>query len=108
MRDVRQIKGTKHCRFRLRAAILTVLFVAAVCFATSPALHRAIHADAGSTNHHCIITVLAQGQFEAPLCEAIFCFAPPSFSYAVPALIPVFGVEADLLPPGRAPPSVFA
>jgi hypothetical protein len=107
MREVRQIKGAIHCRFRLPAGILVVLFLVLAGISASPTLHHAIHADAGSTNHHCIITVLAQGQFEAPLGGAILCFAPSSFHYAAPSLKPVFGAETELLPPGRAPPSVF-
>lgn len=51
-------------RFAARAsALLLVLSVFGLsALAASPALHKALHPDASSADHHCAITLLAKGQ----------------------------------------------
>ena len=107
---MKTIRRTRRARDSAPAAgaLLVALFLFLYALAASPALHQAIHPDPGNPSHHCAISLLAQGQVDAPVCEAILCPATTTFFKALPPLIPVFGVEADLLPPGRAPPSVFA
>ena len=47
---------------RAWAAFALVLFLTLQVLATSAALHKLIHADAGSPDHHCVITLFARGQ----------------------------------------------
>ena len=46
----------------MSAAFCLLLFVVLQVFASSGPLHRLIHHDADSPDHHCAITLLAQGQ----------------------------------------------
>lgn len=77
-------------------------------FAASEVLHHCLHEDAHAADHHCVIQLVADGQFLAGptpdrLTAARPCFVPP----LPPAdILPV--VNASLLPPGRAPPSLPA
>src|ERR1044072_3874612 len=47
---------------RVFALICLVLFVGLQIFASSSALHRAIHNDADSPTHHCVISLIKQGE----------------------------------------------
>ena len=82
-----------------------VLFVGLQIFAASATLHRAIHSEAGTPGHHCVITVLTQGQMSpmtvalalATLVAAVLLCLPPP-----PAPAPAFFLYR--LSPSRAPP----
>jgi hypothetical protein len=47
---------------RAWAAFGLVLFLTLQLLTSSAALHKLIHADAGSLDHHCVITLFARGQ----------------------------------------------
>jgi hypothetical protein len=70
---------------RILALFCLALFFTLQLFAASSTLHQAIHADANSPGHHCVITLLAQGQLDAPVVSAgaialmatlLFCLLP--------------------------------
>jgi len=47
---------------RVWAAFGLLLFLTLQLLTTSSALHKLIHADAGSLDHHCAITLFTRGQ----------------------------------------------
>jgi hypothetical protein len=106
---MRKVRKTFRCSAQLRAAVavVLVLYVLLAAFAASPALHRAFHSDADHPDHHCAITMLAQGQIELPVCDTPLCLAPVCYTCAPPFVLSVFGSVAELLPPGRGPPALF-
>lgn len=50
---------------RVSGIICLVLFLTLQLFASSESLHKLIHPDADSPDHHCAITMLAHGQVAA-------------------------------------------
>jgi hypothetical protein len=50
---------------RVWAVFSLLLFLTLQLFSSSSALHKLIHADADSPNHHCAITLLSRGQVSA-------------------------------------------
>jgi len=107
---VRQNRSGGFGRRAARALALAqaFLFLLLFTFATSPALHLALHSDAGHADHHCAIKVLAQSQLESPAADVFVFFVATEVS-DTPRVYPyVRGSGAELLPPSRAPPVVFA
>lgn len=47
---------------RVAALLCLGLFLLVQVFAASNALHNSLHADAASPGHHCVITLVSQGQ----------------------------------------------
>jgi len=89
----------------LWALSLLALFLTLQLFAGSGALHRAIHSDAGSPNHHCVITLLTQGQVDVPVVLGIWSAFAITLIFSLPLLQAVINSSPDLrLSPGRAPP----
>ena len=90
---------------RIWALMVLVLFIALQVFAGSATLHKAIHADASSPSHHCVITLLAKGQVNAPPSLG----ALVAFTAALIFFLPLFQTAARpsfdyRLSPSRAPP----
>ena len=108
MSKVSEIGPFGRCPLRVVAAGLIALFLLLMTFAASPGLHLAIHADANHAEHHCAISLLAQAQVDLSINESVLSVAPAPFSYAHRVLIAISHASIELLPPGRAPPSVFA
>ncbi|MFO1478413.1 MAG: hypothetical protein U1F98_17410 [Verrucomicrobiota bacterium] len=88
-----------------KAFVCLVLFLGLQPFVASPALHQAVHPDAGSANHHCAFTLIATGQVLLAAAAGLslvclgICLALP----AVPAL--EFPASFDYrLSPSRASP----
>ena len=50
---------------RVCAVFGLALFLALQLLTSSSALHKLIHPDAESTDHHCVITLFSRGQLEA-------------------------------------------
>jgi hypothetical protein len=91
---------------RVWAAFGLVLFLALQVLTTSSALHKLIHADADSLDHHCAITLFARGQVSTA--ETIVPLV--AFVAALFFLLPVlrsaeFPSPAYRFSPSRAPPS---
>ena len=85
--------------------LMLLLWLGTFALAASPQLHRLLHRDAQSVNHHCLITQLQQH----PLWVG---FAPAVAPVTAPAVVTSFGCadsqafpHSDLrLSPSRAPP----
>ena len=90
---------------RACAAFGLLLFLTLQLLTTSAALHKLIHADAGSIDHHCAITLLTRGQVSAA--ETVVPFA--AFVAALFFLLPMLR-SVDVSSPeyrfsaSRAPP----
>src|SRR5215510_9432386 len=87
------------------AILCLALFFALQIFSGSTALHKAVHTDATAPNHHCVITLFAQGEVAAPVAltaevafVAILLFCLPPLRTAVLASLDY------RLSPSRAPP----
>lgn len=68
---------------KLRAIVASSLlgaFLFALTLAASPQLHARFHADAGSPNHECAVTLLATGKYQQA-------DAPPVFVAPQPAVL---------------------
>jgi len=91
---------------RVWAAFGLVLFLALQVLTTSPALHKLIHADADSLDHHCAITLFARGQVStAETVVPLVAFVAALF-FLLPVLRSAeFPSPAYLLSSSRAPPS---
>lgn len=80
-----------------------VLFTAAL--ASSEALHKLIHHDAGEANHECAVTLFAHGHVETAACDVLV-VQPTTFVETTPIIVfSFFSPAIENLPPGRAPPS---
>jgi hypothetical protein len=90
------------------AALMLVLWAAALVFASSTRLHSQLCADAKESSHDCVFTSVAQGHFSAsPVLLTVapdvsICFDDPLPAQQEPA------PSVNVWPaPGRAPPSPF-
>jgi len=73
---MRTITGFRRQPLMGVGAVLLLLFMVLVALAASPQLHHAIHADANTTGHHCVISALSQGHIESAglQCPSLFGF----------------------------------
>lgn len=84
------------------------LFLFLQLLATVPELHRLVHHDADKEDHHCAVTLLAQGNVDLadtgipPLVPSVSVFKNPP----VPVSILIV-VDYQLLP-GRGPPLLLS
>jgi hypothetical protein len=72
--------------------------------AACPALHELIHKDADEADHHCAVTVFAQGKVDSVTCEVPIVIPTVWFETTLPVHFFVFGAPVENLPHGRAPP----
>jgi len=90
---------------RIWALIGIALFLALQVFASSGALHKSLHAEADAPGHHCVITLLSQGQVSAPVVIGIWVAFAFASIFLLPLLQSAVTSSSDLrLAPGRAPP----
>jgi hypothetical protein len=82
--------------------VVLLLDAMAVC----PALHEAIHHDAGKPDHECAVTMFAHGKVDSAVCDVIL--LPPTVAIEITRChsITVFCPAIANLPLGRAPPTV--
>ncbi len=86
--------------------VATVLLLDAM--AASPALHEWIHADAGTPEHQCAVTLFAHGQVHAAS-VTVPLPAPLLFIVTTPCGVFVaFRPAIEDLPAGRGPPALPA
>jgi hypothetical protein len=88
------------------AAVLVGVVLLLDAMAACPALHEAIHHDAGKPDHECAVTMFAHGKVDSPVCEVIV--LPPTSAVEINLQHPIsiFSPVIADLPPGRAPPAV--
>jgi len=82
------------CREKFRAIVASGLFSAflfGLGLAASPQLHARFHADAGTPNHECAVTLIASGKYEQADAPPIFAAPQPAVQFEkIPALVPVW------------------
>ena len=82
-------------------------FLALLLFSSSPRLHKLIHPDADSADHQCAITMLAQGQVNAPVTPPVLvAFVPFLFSLLPPLQLAPISSFDYRFSSSRAPPLV--
>lgn len=86
------------------ALLMLVLYLVPAAVAASAALHKCVHDDAGTPEHHCAATVIALGQVEASPVRDVVITSIGFYPSALRAE-PQPRVPGDFwLLPGRAPP----
>ena len=71
---------------RISGIICLLLLLTLQLFASSEALHKLIHPDADSPDHHCAITMLAHGQVNAPEALPLLTGFVAAFFFLLPLL----------------------
>jgi hypothetical protein len=95
-------------RLRARAGLLLGLFLFVLTMAQFGALHRMFHADSGTVEHQCAVTLLASGHVDVAVSEVPVAFLPVlAVAPAMPSAQVFLAVDYSLLP-GRAPPVALA
>jgi hypothetical protein len=90
---------------RVFAFIGLALFVTVVVFSSSERLHKLIHPDADSSDHHCAITMLVQGQVSTPETLLVLAAFVSLLLFALPPLGAVVFSSFDYrFSSSRAPP----
>ncbi len=90
---------------RFWAVVCLLLFLTVEVLASSAALHDVIHPDATSPLHHCVVTLLAQGQITSGTVAAEVVLLAVVVLLRLPPLKTVANVAFDCrLSPSRAPP----
>lgn len=81
-------------REKIRALVtsgLLAAFLFMLALAASPQLHARFHADAGSPNHECAVTLIASGKYEQADASPVFVAPQPAVAFEkIPALAPVW------------------
>lgn len=91
---------------RVWAVICLALFLALQLIADSGPLHKRLHPDAGSSDHHCTITLLLNGEVSAPEKFPILTAFIPVFLFVLPQLRPTLFVAPQYrFSESRAPPA---
>ena len=98
----------RFCKFGVPALAVSLvgLILLLDAMVACPALHEMIHKDADEADHHCAVTMFAQGKIDSATCEiiipepTILIETPQSFTFSI------YSPAIKNLPLGRAPPSV--
>jgi hypothetical protein len=86
------------------AAWLVGMILLLDAMAACPALHELIHKDADEADHHCAVTMFAQGKIDSVACEVPVVTPTVRVETAPAANFIVFSAPVENLPHGRAPP----
>jgi hypothetical protein len=90
------------------SVLCLALFLFLQTLAAAPVLHQLFHDNAGQADHHCAVTLLAQGQIDAAPASDFFALPPPILVEAPASQTPILIAADYRLLPGRAPPSFLA
>ena len=106
------LQYAKYSLKKLGKPCVAVLLIGLVSLlnlmAAAPALHQAIHHDAGRADHDCAVTMFAHGNVELATCD-IPVVMPTIGITTTPLLeLSVFSTAIENLPFGRAPPAVVS
>ena len=69
-----------------------------------PALHELIHKDADEADHHCAVTMFAQGKVDSAVCEIAALPPTAAIETVQHFTVSIFSPDVKNLPHGRAPP----
>jgi len=86
------------------AAWLVGMILLLDAMAACPELHELIHKDADEADHHCAVTIFAQGKVDSVTCDVPVSTPTVVLETAPTVHFPIFGAPIENLPPGRAPP----
>jgi len=90
---------------RVWAGFCLILFLALQVLSSSTALHKLVHADADSFDHHCAVTMFSRGQVNAAEVTVTLAALSVAFAFFLPALIAAeFPSFAYSVSSSRAPP----
>jgi len=90
------------------ASLLAVLVLLLSTLAASPALHNLVHADAGASDHQCVISLFANGQVSsAPAAQILIGLALLFGGVALLAARLIFSSADYRFSSSRAPPAPF-
>jgi len=90
---------------RIWAAFGLILFLTLQLLSSSSALHKLVHTDAGSLDHHCAITLLLRGQLSAADAVAPLIIFVAALLFLLPPLqLPEFPSFEYRFSASRAPP----
>lgn len=90
---------------RLAALLCLTLFLVLEIFAASSGLHHSLHADSTAPGHTCVLTLLAQGQFDVPAVGLTSFVVMLGFLFSLPAFHAATVSPFDYrLAPTRGPP----
>jgi hypothetical protein len=98
------------CKFGIPtlAASLVGLILLLDAMAACPALHEMIHKDADEADHHCAVTMFAQGKVDSVTCEIIVPEPTVLIETTQYFTFSIFSPTIENLPQGRAPPAVVS
>jgi hypothetical protein len=87
------------------SAVLVLQLLALLALSASPELHHALHSDSDCPDHHCLVTVFAQGQLSGAEMAAVFVCLAVFFVCTVrrPKTAPQLAFQYRYSP-SRAPP----
>jgi len=86
-----------------------VLWIGTVLLASSPELHRLLHSDAQSPNHHCVVTQVKEHSFLSDISIVAVAVVPTGTMAAIPRSEFQFVSTSDYrLSPSRAPPVLLS
>jgi hypothetical protein len=92
---------------RAWGAVCLALYFALLLFASVPALHRLVHPDADSPDHHCVITLLVKGLVDTAGVASVVVVFFAFVIFRLPPPIRVVCRSFDYrLSPSRAPPQL--
>ena len=98
----------RFCKFGVPALAVSLvgLILLLDAMVACPALHEMIHKDADEADHHCAVTMFAQGKIDSATCEIII--PEPTILIETPQYFTfsIYSPAIKNLPLGRAPPSV--
>ena len=87
------------------ALLFLGLFFVLQIFSASTELHQSIHSDAAAPDHHCVLTLFAQGHISAAASAVGVAVILAAFAFFLPPLRTAVISSSDYqLAPGRAPP----
>jgi len=97
----------QRSKFGKTASVLLALFVLLLsALASSPSLHKLIHADAGAPDHECVISLFANGQVSsAPAVQILIGLVLLFGGVALLAARLIFSTADYRFSSSRAPPS---
>ena len=98
----------RFCKFGVPALAVSLvgLILLLNAMAACPALHEMIHKDADEADHHCAVTMFAQGKIDSATCEIIIPEPTVLIETTRYFTFSIFSPAIENLPQGRAPPTV--
>jgi hypothetical protein len=90
------------------ALLMLVLYLLPAALAASAALHKCVHDDADTPEHHCAATVIALGQVDTVPAAVVVVVPAIGCLQALTAEVQAIASGDYWLLPGRAPPVSLA